>query len=65
MRHINKTKTNIMTTLKEITELEMDIQYQEAILSNGWHDTQEEKYEAQAELEELQQKLRNLKKYTK
>ena len=54
-----------MTTLKEITELEMDIQYQEAILSNGWHDTQEEKYEAQAELEELQQKLRNLKKYTK
>ena len=51
-----------MTNLKEITELEMDIQYQEAILSNGWYDTQEEKYEAQAELEELQQKLRNLKK---
>jgi|14BtaG_2_1085337.scaffolds.fasta_scaffold47485_3 hypothetical protein len=50
-----------MTTQETITELEMDIQYQVAILKNGWHDNQIEKHEAQAELEELQQKLKNLK----
>ena len=47
---------------EQIEELKMDIQYQVAILANGWHDTQMEKYEAQAELEQLEQKLRNLKK---
>ena len=43
-----------------IEEIKLDIQYQEAILANGWHKTQNEKYEAQSELEQLEQKLRNI-----
>lgn len=46
-----------MTTEQTISQLRLDIQYQIAVLKNGWYDTQIEKYEAQAELQHLDRKL--------
>ena len=46
-------KTNIMNNKELIEELKLDIQYLQAVLSNGWYNGQKEKNERSAELEYL------------
>ena len=53
-----------MTTQEAIKELEIDIQYLQSILVSGWEKTQEYKNEVSAELEQLKQKVTNLKNKT-
>ena len=50
-------KTNIMNNKELIEELKLDIQYLQAVLSNGWYNGREEKNERSAELEYLIGKL--------
>ncbi len=54
-------KANIMNNQELIEELKLDIQYLQAVLSNGWYNGQEEKNERSAELEEYKQAI---KRYT-
>tara|TARA_R100000278_G_scaffold111246_2_gene88715 strand:+ start:304 stop:456 length:153 start_codon:yes stop_codon:yes gene_type:complete len=50
-----------MTREEIIADLEMDIQYLEANLANGWYETQEERNEVSSELESSKRKLELIK----
>lgn len=63
----DKTKTNnkIMTTQETIKELEIEIQYLQAVLANGWHISrfnQDDKNITSAQLEQLEKKVTKLRK---
>ena len=57
-----------MTTKETIKELEIEIQYLQAVLANGWHISrfsQDEKNITSAQLEQLEKKVTKLRKQYK
>ena len=50
-----------MTNAETIQDLEMDIQYLEANLANGWYNGDDDKHNVQSELETLKAKLKRIK----
>ena len=57
LKNLQQTMSKVQIPKVTLTDLEMEIQYLEANLANGWHETQEEKNEVSAELEQLKRIL--------